>query len=57
MDHAKRGNWIQIKISFESKYVKRIQDIQQLDTQQQEYVFALLDAFLRDHKAKKAYAS
>lgn len=44
-------------IKLDKKMLSRIQDIQQLDEQQQEYVFALLDAFLRDHKAKKAYAS
>jgi len=44
-------------IKLDKKMLARIQDIQQLDDQQQEYVFALLDAFLRDHKTKKAYAS
>lgn len=44
-------------VELDKKMLSRIQDIQQLDPQQQEYVFALLDAFLRDHKAKKAYAS
>ena len=36
--------------------VKRISDIQQLDKAEREHVNALLDAFLRDSKAKKAYA-
>lgn len=36
--------------------VKRIADIQKLDKSEQEHVNALLDAFLRDTKAKKAYA-
>lgn len=44
-------------IKLDKKMLSRIQDIQHLDEQQQQYVFALLDAFLRDHKAKKAYAS
>jgi transcriptional regulator with XRE-family HTH domain len=44
-------------IELDKKMLARIQDIQHLDEQQQQYVFALLDAFLRDHKAKKAYAS
>jgi transcriptional regulator with XRE-family HTH domain len=36
--------------------VKRIGDIQRLDKEEREHVNALLDAFLRDSKAKKAYA-
>jgi len=36
--------------------LKRINDIQKLDKTEREHVFALLDAFLRDGKAKKAYA-
>lgn len=36
--------------------VKRITDIQKLDKNEQEHVNALLDAFLRDTKAKKAYS-
>lgn len=36
--------------------LKRITDIQKLDKDEREHVFALLDAFLRDSKAKKAYA-
>ena len=36
--------------------VKRISDIQKLDKNEREHVNALLDAFLRDTKAKKAYA-
>lgn len=36
--------------------VKRIAEIQKLDKQEREHVNALLDAFLRDTKAKKAYA-
>jgi hypothetical protein len=37
--------------------LKRIPDIQQLPTDDKAHLFALMDAFLRDHKAKKAYAS
>jgi transcriptional regulator with XRE-family HTH domain len=36
--------------------VKRIADIQKLDKAEREHVNALLDAFLRDTKAKRAYA-
>lgn len=37
--------------------LKKIQDIQKLFADDKAHVFALLDAFLRDHKTKKAYAS
>lgn len=36
--------------------IKRIQDIQKLDTTDRGHLFALMDAFLKDNKAKKAYA-
>jgi transcriptional regulator with XRE-family HTH domain len=35
--------------------VKRIQDIQLLDKENKNHLFALMDAFLRDYKAKQAY--
>lgn len=41
---------------FDKLIVKRMNDIQKLDKQEREHVNALLDAFLRDTKAKKAYA-
>jgi transcriptional regulator with XRE-family HTH domain len=37
--------------------VKRITDIQKLDADERKHVFALLDAFLRDSKTKKVWAS
>lgn len=42
---------------LEKKIVKRITDIQGLPAEDKLHLFALMDAFLRDHKAKKAYAS
>ena len=36
--------------------IKRIQDIQKLDIVERGHLFALMDAFLRDTKAKKAYS-
>ena len=36
--------------------LKRILDIQKLSVEDRGHVFALLDAFLRDRKTKKAYA-
>ena len=47
------GNTSQL---LEKNIVKRITDIQQLPTDDKAHLFALMDAFLRDHKAKKAYA-
>ncbi len=41
---------------LEKNVVKRIQDIQKLDKEEKEHVFALMDAFLRDAMAKKAYS-
>jgi len=41
---------------LEKNIVKRITDIQQLPADDKAHLFALMDAFLRDHKAKKAYA-
>lgn len=36
--------------------INRIQDIQKLDTENRDHLFALMDAFLRDYKAKQAYS-
>lgn len=36
--------------------INRIQDIQQLDNENKDHLFALMDAFLRDYKAKQAYS-
>lgn len=35
--------------------INRIQDIQKLDNENKDHLFALMDAFLRDYKAKQAY--
>ena len=37
--------------------IKRIQDIQKLDNENKGHLFAMMDAFLRDFKAKQAYGS
>jgi transcriptional regulator with XRE-family HTH domain len=42
---------------LEKALVKKINDIQKLPEEDKNTVIKLLDAFLRDHKAKKAYAS
>lgn len=41
---------------LEKNVVKRIQDVQRLDTEEKEHVFALMDVFLRDPIAKKIYS-
>ena len=37
--------------------IKRIQDIQQLDNENKNHLFAMMDAFLRDYRAKQAYSA
>jgi transcriptional regulator with XRE-family HTH domain len=43
--------------SFDKKTVQRLQKIQELDNQEQDHIYALMDAFLRDARARRAYAS
>lgn len=45
-----------LKPSFDKRMVERLQDFELLSERDREHLFALLDAFLRDAKAKKAYA-
>ncbi len=35
--------------------INKIQEIQKLDDKNKEHLFALMNAFLRDHKTKQAY--
>jgi len=44
-------------VEIDSKALKRLQDIQKLNDLDKTTVFEMVDAFLRDRKAKKAYAS
>ncbi|MEO6230423.1 MAG: hypothetical protein ABJB11_13710 [Ferruginibacter sp.] len=44
-------------VEIDSKSLKRLQDIQKLNEQDKATVFEMVDAFLRDRRAKKAYAS
>lgn len=39
------------------KILQRLQDIQKLSDNEQEHIFIILDALIRDFKNKKAYAS
>lgn len=45
-----------IKPSFDKRMVQRLQDFELLSEEDKSHLFALLDAFLRDAKAKKAYS-
>jgi transcriptional regulator with XRE-family HTH domain len=44
-------------ILLDSKIMNRIIEIQKLSAEEQKTVFSFLDAFLRDTKTRKAYAS
>ena len=46
-----------ITLEIDAKTLSRLQDIQLLNEQDKAHIFELLDAFLRDRKTKKAYAS
>jgi transcriptional regulator with XRE-family HTH domain len=41
---------------FDKKTLKRIQDIEHLKDDEKNHIFSVLDAFLRDAKARQAYA-
>ena len=41
---------------LDKSIIKKIQEIQQLDNENKKHLFALMDAFLRDYKAKQAYS-
>jgi transcriptional regulator with XRE-family HTH domain len=43
-------------VEIDAKALKRLQDIQKLNDNDKATVFEMVDAFLRDRKAKKAYA-
>lgn len=44
------------KVELDNKLLKKIQDIQKLSPEDKAHVFALMDAFLQSHKAKKVFA-
>jgi transcriptional regulator with XRE-family HTH domain len=46
-----------VSVELDAKTLKRLQDIQSFNEQDKAHIFELLDAFLRDRKTKKAYAS
>jgi transcriptional regulator with XRE-family HTH domain len=45
-----------VNASFDKKTLTRLQEIESLQDKDREHVLALLDAFLRDVRTKKAYA-
>lgn len=42
--------------TFDKKTVQRIQELQSLPDEEQRHVFAIVDAFLRDARARIAYS-
>jgi len=45
-----------LKPSFDKRMMERLEDFELLSEKDKSHLFALLDAFLRDAKTKKAYA-
>ena len=45
-----------LKPAFDKKMVERLEDFELLAEEDKKHLLALLDAFLRDAKTKKAYA-
>jgi hypothetical protein len=43
-------------VELDTKTLNRIQDIQKLEEKDKDNIFELIDAFIRDRKAKKAYS-
>jgi len=46
-----------LKPTFDKRMVQRLQDFEILNNNDKDHLLALLDAFLRDAKTKKAYTS
>ncbi len=46
-----------IDLLLEKNVLNKISDIQKLGSEERAHVFAILDAFLQSHKAKKVFAS
>jgi transcriptional regulator with XRE-family HTH domain len=45
-----------LKPSFDKRMIERLEDFELLSENDKSHLFALLDAFLRDAKTKKAYS-
>ncbi|HEX2847205.1 MAG TPA: hypothetical protein VHN59_11700 [Chitinophagaceae bacterium] len=50
------GQHLVASVEIDSRTLNRLQDIQKLNEHDKATVFEMVDAFLRDRKAKKAYA-
>ena len=46
-----------LRPSFDKRMLERLQDFELLNEEDKRHLFALIDAFLRDAKTKRAYAS
>jgi transcriptional regulator with XRE-family HTH domain len=46
-----------INSKFDKKTLKRLQDLEQLEDDKKKTLFDLIDTYIRDAKARKAYAS
>lgn len=44
------------KVELDNKLLRKIQDIQKLSPDDKAHVFALMDAFIQSHKARKVFA-
>ena len=42
--------------AFDKEIIKRLNDIQGLNNEDKKLIFGMMDAFLRDAKARKAYS-
>jgi transcriptional regulator with XRE-family HTH domain len=43
-------------ISFDKKTLKRLEDLQEMEESKRNTLFDLIDTYIRDHKARKAYS-
>ena len=46
-----------INASFDKQTLKRLQEIQNMDSNSKDGLFSVIDAFIRDYKTRQAYAS
>ena len=53
LDHLIDGK---TEVVFNKENIKRLKDMELLDEQDKNHLYALMDAFLRDIKVKQAYA-
>ena len=44
-------------LEFDKKVLKRVEEVSKLDNEEKDKIFMVIDALIRDFKAKKAYTS